>query len=73
MKRILKLSNQQLLSLLELLGYEPQLEEEVQYKCGPDHSCEPFISYTVHIKLPEKNPVLPAVFFTSPKYPFLIH
>lgn len=59
MKRLIILSNQQIVTLLEQLGYEPQIQEEVQFKCSEDHQIEPIIVYTVSFKLPAINPVIP--------------
>lgn len=51
MKRHLILSNQQLISLLERLGYQMALQEEVQYKCYPDQSIEPVVVSTLKVRL----------------------
>lgn len=55
MVRHIILSNQQFISLVERLGYLPLIHEEVQYRIGTDHVCEPFLTYTLEIKLPEKT------------------
>lgn len=51
MRRHLILSNQQLISLLERLGYEMTLDEEVQYKCYPNHCLEPVVVSTLTVRL----------------------
>jgi len=51
MQRHLILSEQQLLSIIELLGYKATVKEEVQYSCNPESFCEPIIVTTIQILL----------------------
>lgn len=55
MKLHVILTNQQLIALLEHLGYPTTLHEEVQYKCYPDHTCVPVIISTLEVKLREES------------------
>lgn len=51
MRRHLILSNQQLIALLERLGYEMTLDEEVQYRCHLNHCLEPVVVSMLTIRL----------------------
>jgi len=53
MQRHLILSNQQLITMLDRLGYQIRIKEEIQYCCGLDSSCEPIVVTTLKIQLPQ--------------------
>lgn len=73
MKRRLILSNQQLISMLAMLGYDPILVEEVHYRCGPDSTCEPIIVSSLNILLEECIFPAPSIVFITNETKYLLN
>jgi hypothetical protein len=71
MTRHVILSNQQLISIIERLGYHTYLKEEMQFRVDTDHSCTPFLVSTLQVKLPDHPFHPPAEAFPMDNKTFL--